>query len=1180
MPKPAISLSTAAVLLTAALVVPGAPSAGAPAAASPISPANGAAKASPRSSGKVVLGPATGAVQALAAAPDVPKGIGPVHNATFVSAALSDRLEVKINVGSGNLMIRRSDLALPGVKDSVTIGAAYNSLLVGAGLPTGAVGEVWRTRTGIDVRLVKADDGSVTYVAADGVTGVFAEDGAGGYTAPKAFKATLAKDGSGWKLTEHGGGRKLYFTAAGLLDRWTDRDNNTTDLVHDGGNRVVRIVATRGTAKNRTVHVGYDAAGRVEKYRQDGDDGTSRTVTYGYDTRGNLATVTDAINTVSRFEYDADRNVTAIVGPTGQRTTITYDAQHRVTSFTRVTDDATGKGATTRIAYTSDTETKVADANTDLSQPVTAVAHTTYTLDSEEHVTKVVDPAGNTRSATYTPYHDVATATSGEGGVTTNTYGANAGQSMTASASATGGGTSTAYANPNTAANPTAAWQASSSKDKQGNATTYTYNGAGNRTSTKDAQAADAKVDYNNDGTVKSATDPGNGTNATTYAYTGDTDNDGTTDKQLTTITPPTGNSLGVRRFTYDAYGRLRTSNDGAGRVTTYTYDANDRTTNISYSDGTRAVDYTFDASGNVKTRVDASGTTTYGYDKLDRLISRSATSGGGVLTYEYDPVGNITKLTDARGTTGYGYNNRNLQTHQITAGGTRYDFDYDNDGRRTTTWFNANPAKTTWAARTVVGFDKSGRIKRITTARASDPNKLIQDVSLCYSKYVAGQPCSTAPAADTGLRQWRTDHVNSVVTQYTYDKGNRLTAATNVNGCNYSISYDSRGNRTRYADGILSGDYPYSYNSANQITASANSPEAKHVFDGAGNATVLGEYPATEWPSGVKRLYAYYMNYNAAGQMTEKRPSNAHLWTSYRYAGPDQTELISVGDYRKYVYGRPNQYGLPQLQVYTEGSSTYYLELDGTATPIGFRSGGADYAYAVDEQGSPISLIDTSGNDLTRYTYGLDGQESHSAPYHAVAASNPIGYAGGIFVPDLNTRAPAAAASRMAAACGHTSTTGMTKFGKRYLPVPRHTAGGTFTQQDSINMIGDPTNGNRYAYAAANPINNTDPTGLMSGEAGVKVCYYLCLGGGIAGDQTGANEHPYLSVGIGAPSVGGGLMLSNSDVEQGWSGEVGCAAGPLAFSTGTAGSSAGVGTYASSPECDAGVKYTFGSYN
>ncbi len=64
------------------------------------------------------------------------------------------------------------------------------------------------------------------------------------------------------------------------------------------------------------------------------------------------------------------------------------------------------------------------------------------------------------------------------------------------------------------------------------------YDGVGNQTSSQSGSdtTIQAKVAYNSDGTVKSATAPGNGSNATTYTYDGN--------KQLSKITPPTGTTL------------------------------------------------------------------------------------------------------------------------------------------------------------------------------------------------------------------------------------------------------------------------------------------------------------------------------------------------------------------------------------------------------------------------------------------------------------------------------------------------------------------------------------------------------------------------------------------------------------------------------------------------------------
>jgi RHS repeat-associated protein len=67
---------------------------------------------------------------------------------------------------------------------------------------------------------------------------------------------------------------------------------------------------------------------------------------------------------------------------------------------------------------------------------------------------------------------------------------------------------------------------------------------------------------------------------------------------------------------------------------------------------------------------------------------------------------------------------------------------------------------------------------------------------------------------------------------------------------------------------------------------------------------------------------------------------------------------------------------------------------------------------------------------------------------------------------------------------------TGWIKYGQRwYNPTTAR-----FTQQDSIERLADPKQGNRYAYAADNPTNYTDPTGKE-----VSSCLLSVLGAGIS---------------------------------------------------------------------------------
>ena len=169
------SLFGVALLATASVIVPVAgPAAAAPppgpghkyaAAPAPVQPG------SPRSGAKIALGPSAGLVSMMAGPVSTPKGTGPETNASFTSYDLSDRVKLQVNSASGNLLVRTTELVLPGIKNNLGLGAAYNSLLVGSDVEIGAFGRGWRARAGADVELIKADDNSVTYVASDGVVG-------------------------------------------------------------------------------------------------------------------------------------------------------------------------------------------------------------------------------------------------------------------------------------------------------------------------------------------------------------------------------------------------------------------------------------------------------------------------------------------------------------------------------------------------------------------------------------------------------------------------------------------------------------------------------------------------------------------------------------------------------------------------------------------------------------------------------------------------------------------------------------------------------------------------------------------------------------------------------------------------------------------------------------------------
>jgi RHS repeat-associated protein len=181
--------------------------------------------------------------------------------------------------------------------------------------------------------------------------------------------------------------------------------------------------------------------------------------------------------------------------------------------------------------------------------------------------------------------------------------------------------------------------------------------------------------------------------------------------------------------------------------------------------------------------------------------------------------------------------------------------------------------------------------------------------------------------------------------------------------------------------------------------------------------------------------------------------------------------------------------------------------------------SAGTSYYYTTDRLGSVILLSGPGQDRSAVYTYDAWG---NTTPRGTQAATNPWTYAGG-----YNDTA----SSRI-------------KLGARYYNPYR----GRFTQLDPSGQ-----EQNRYLYASANPINNTDLTGLFYlPQFSATVCLFVCLGASAA-LEWGSGIKFGTTVGIGfraeaGVSVGGGF------------GSLGGTSAECTGSAGAAGAYAGLG--------------------
>ncbi|PZO58957.1 MAG: hypothetical protein DI639_08695 [Leifsonia xyli] len=1009
-----------------------------------------------------------GTYNSLPGGPSDTNRTGQRTSATTLPFPITDQTNASVDVGTGNLLVTTSAMSLPGATSSTPIGAAYNSRSTTVGDVNTMDANRWQYALAGAGDLTANADG-VIYTDAVGTAWQFRPSGAqGAFISPAGLQQTLTRvDNSttheytlkGWTSNS-----TTHFNLAGQPTSIVDRNKNQISFNSDEpGFTLKSLVSTAGVSGARTANSSY--ANGVQTFSQTSGS-SSRSVSWTKNSTGDITTYTDALGKQTTFGY-TNGDLTSITAPEGGVTAFTYDSSDRVTKVEQRNTTAGSPGtAVTRFSFKDDTTTLVADPRSDQSAAVADAKRTTYTLDGNDLVTNAVDPADRERGREYNPANNgVATATVGKEGGTgtsaqsksTNDYGKNESQSLTKSTSSSGASSSATYDAPG-AANK---YLPSSTTDSAGDSTSYGYSGVGNQTSTSTgsgADAAKAELDYNSDGTVKTATAPGNGGNPTKYEYE---------NKQLKKVTAPNNPSsntdiIGAKEYTYDAFGRVRTETDGRGNTTTYGYDNDDRTTSIAFSDGTATVTRSYDGNGNLLTETSATGTITNAYDRRNRLTSTVNTAGGGTVSYGYDLAGNTVTVTDAQGQVTHAYDPSNVltaTTYPTTAGTAKQVYLTDDHGRRTNTWLgapsNATPGvePASWTGHQQVEYDSSGKITHIKAWTGKDTT-LEVNTKYCYQfEAPSDGTCDDSDKSkDRSKLQWTRDG-SGQATKYGYTSG-RLTKITQSGGdtpTNWAFTYDKAGNRTRATatnattEATVS-DQQLSYNALGQITTTG------YAYDKTGNMTAS---PGATY------------TYNGAQQMTSSTKDGKK--TTYEYAGADMNKLLyqatDGGAEYGYTYGTSDSNGIPVIagrELVGTGTAAVISDPT-TGQPLDLRTtDGTTSMYVLDGIGNPVASIADTGDVAYKVTYDAYGKEqvSDDGGSSAQWQQNPYGYKVGIRASNTDTE--------------------LTKFGYRW-----QSAGtGTWIERDTLDAPLSPSDANRYAFAGADPINRSDPTGRSVGGA------------------------------------------------------------------------------------------------